>query len=73
MITEGKVFFQTYLKYIESEKVKNIDFIYNVSLPEARKGYEKLGWIYIDGLKRITRFNLFCVYWGNQKSIKFQI
>ena len=64
------IFSKLNLKYIESEKVKNIDFIYNVSLPEAKKGYEKLGWIYIDGLKRITRFNLFCGLLGKSEKYK---
>lgn len=65
------IFSNLNMKYIESEKAKDIDFIYNVSLPKARKGYEKLGWVYIDSLKRITRLNLFQGFFG--KSEKYKI
>jgi len=42
------------IEILENEK---IDFIYNVSLPKAKKGYEKMGWIYKDNLERLTRIN----------------
>lgn len=33
------------------------DCVFNVSVPAARKGYEKLGWRYLSGMRRYIYFN----------------
>jgi len=65
------IFSKLNVNYINHLKSKNIDFIYNVSLPNAKKGYEKLGWIYCDGIYRIIRFRFYPIF--NLKKNSFKI
>lgn len=48
----------------------DIDFIFNVSLENAKKGYEKMGWKYNKNMLRIVKFN-FNLF--NPKKNKFLI
>lgn len=43
--------------YVDYAQNNNIDLIFNVSVEKSRRGYEKLGWSYINGFHRLTLFN----------------
>ena len=57
-------------KFINTIDKKKIDFIYNVSLQNAKKGYEKLGWKYFDSMKRITKVSLFSLFFNKKNDFK---
>lgn len=45
------------LIYIEKAQKKDVKYIFNVSVKNSRLGYEKLGWIYLNGFHRLTFFH----------------
>ena len=46
-------------EYLKNSKDVGDHLIFNVSVDSARKGYEKLGWIYTKGFQRLTTFHFF--------------
>lgn len=43
--------------FLKEAEAENIDVIFNVSVDNSRAGYEKLGWKYCKGFRRLTYFN----------------
>jgi len=43
---------------LELYKNQNYDFIFNVSVPNSKLGYEKLNWQYYEGFQRLMKLNL---------------
>lgn len=41
--------------YINKAKAENYEFIFNVSVPNSKAGYIKMGWKYIEGYQRLVK------------------
>ena len=44
--------------FIEKAQTDNIELIFNVSVDKSRLGYEKLGWIYYKGFRRLSKLHM---------------
>jgi GNAT superfamily N-acetyltransferase len=44
--------------FVYIAKTDGFDLIFNISVKASRSGYEKLGWKYLKGFHRLTKFNL---------------
>lgn len=51
------VFSELNRMFLKEAIKRNYDLIYNVSVKSSRLGYEKLGWSYLNGFRRLTFFN----------------
>lgn len=56
-------------EFIKVSQSDGFEFIFNVSVTASRLGYEKLGWKYLKGFHRLTKFHLTNFFINNDTNI----